>query len=232
MPVELSFRPVVRRHRDGGLTLALDTVAAGTIAEVLGQTRALLLDRDAPDIDLVRLPDDAPPGQAGQTASGSDAVDPFDAIVADFDDAASAQAPADPVLRRLLPDGLTGDQEAAAEFRAATERSLRRRKIEALDGVLGDLQQLRDGAEKVHVPRPRVHLWLVGLNDARLALGAMLDIRSDTDLQAELDEYLDDQIEEVDLSSSAEDERTLRAYRILVYDILSDLQARMVAALP
>jgi hypothetical protein len=211
--VELSYHSLVRRGPDGGIVVQLDTVAAGTMWEAVEQTRDLLLDRE--------------PGESAASGPGSAAgPDTFEAIVADLEGAGSRPAPRDPVLRRLLPDGVDADSEAAAEFRAATERGLLRRKVSALDVVLGDLERLRAGEGSVRIPPEGVRAWLSGVNDARLALGTLLDIRQDEDLMAELDEYLD----EVDVTASGEDARTLRAYRILVYDLLTELQARILAA--
>jgi hypothetical protein len=210
--MELSYRSLVRRGREGGIVVVLDPVAAGTLWEAVAQTRDLVAGHDS-DGSVTLPPSD----------------DPFDAIVADLRRSPQATPPDDPVLRRLLPDGVRADEVGAAEaaeFRSATEHGLRRRKVEAMDVVLEDLARLRDGTDSVLIPAQRVRSWLVGVNDARLALGALLDIRSDEDLMAELDEYLDD----VDLSNPGEDERTLRAYRILVYDMLTELQNRILAA--
>ncbi|MGF1661599.1 MAG: DUF2017 family protein [Kineosporiaceae bacterium] len=204
--MQLSLRPLVRRGPDGGVVIRADVVAAGTIAEAVQQTRDLLRHDDAPDPDAV--------------------VDPFDAIVAELRAGDSATAPQDPVLRRLLPDAVRDDAGGAAEFRSATEPALRRRKAEAMDVVLEDLAPLRAGAETVLVRADRVPAWLRGLNDVRLALGALLDIRSDDDLMAEVDDYLDS----VDVTAVGEDAETLRAYRIIIYDMLTELQARIVDA--
>jgi hypothetical protein len=204
--VQLSLRPLVRRGPDGGVVIRADVVAAGTIAEAVQQTR-----------DLLRGDDDPDPAEI---------ADPFDAIVAELRAGDSASAPKDPVLRRLLPDAVRDDVGAAAEFRTATEPALRRRKAEAMDVVLEDLAPLRAGAESVVVRAERVPAWLRGLNDVRLALGALLDISSDDDLMAEVDEYLDS----VDVTAAGEDAETLRAYRIIIYDMLTELQARIVDA--
>jgi len=204
--VQLSLRPLVRRGPEGGVVIRADVVAAGTIAEAVEQTRDLLRQEGVPEPAAV--------------------ADPFDAIVAELTAGDAASAPQDPVLRRLLPDAVRDDAEAAAEFRTATEPALRRRKAEAMDVVLEDLAPLRTGAESVLVRAERVPAWLRGLNDVRLALGALLDISSDDDLMAEVDEYLDS----IDVTAAGEDAQTLRAYRIIIYDMLTELQARIVDA--
>lgn len=50
-------------------------------------------------------------------------------------------APSDPALRRLLPDGVKGDEEAASEFRRLTESSLRERKVKNLDVAMKALER-------------------------------------------------------------------------------------------
>lgn len=51
------------------------------------------------------------------------------------------EAPIDPALRRLLPDGVKGDEEAASEFRRLTESSLRERKVKNLDVAMKALER-------------------------------------------------------------------------------------------
>lgn len=64
-------------------------------------------------------------------------------------------------------------------------------------------------------------------DDTRLALGSVLHIRADDDLMGELDDYLAD-----DVADGGEGERTLRAYRIVVYDLLTGILDRIVTAVP
>lgn len=209
----VSYRSPIRRGPDGGVVVDLDAVHAGAIGEAVEQTRDLL--REEPATAL-------PPDPAAAPVTAEDEL--FASIVADITDAGDGARPEDPVLRRLLPDAST-DDEAATEFRVATEASLRRRKAAALDDVLADLQQMREGRGPVVIPADRVHSWLVGVNDTRLALGSVLHIQPDDDLMGELDDYLAD-----DVAGGGEGERTLRAYRIVVYDILTDILDKIVGA--
>jgi len=208
----VSHRSPIRRSRGGGIIVDLDAVHAGAIGEAVEQTRDLLRE-DAPAVGVA-------PGHGPADPSSEDEL--FAAIVADITAAGDGARPEDPVLRRLLPDA-SADDEAATEFRAATEAGLRRRKIAALDEVLADLQRMREGRGPVVVSPQRVRSWLTGVNDTRLALGSVLQIGADDDLMGELDDYLDD-----DVTNEGDGERTLRAYRIVVYDILTGMLDKIV----
>jgi len=89
-----------------------------------------------------------------------------------------AQAPDDPVLARLLPDGYSDDAEAAAEFRRYTEETLRSGKIASAQVVLASLPA--DGGE-VRLSEPECQQWLRALNDVRLALSVRLGITDEDD---------------------------------------------------
>jgi hypothetical protein len=111
-------------------------------------------------------PDDAPP-------------DPDDfAALMGFTD--NRQLPDDPVLARLLPDGYTGDPEAAAEFRRYTEGGLRSGKAAAARTVLATLPP---NGGRIRLSEPDAQAWLRALNDVRLALGTRLDVTDDFDDQ-------------------------------------------------
>lgn len=118
---------------------------------------ALLRSLTAQMVDLVR-PDE------------KDHEDPLAAIIGIDPNAAPSD---DPALRRLLPDALTDDEEAAAEFRRFTERDLRRTKV-------GHAQQVDDDLANcggtVSVTGDRIGPWLGFLNDARLVIGTRLEI--------------------------------------------------------
>lgn len=96
-------------------------------------------------------------------------ADPLAALVGIDPDAAPSD---DPAVRRLLPDAFADDPEASGEFRRFTERDLRSAKVRHAEQVLADLG---DGGV-VRVVGEQVPPWLGFLNDARLVLGARLQI--------------------------------------------------------
>jgi hypothetical protein len=97
--------------------------------------------------------------------------DPLVAMIGIDPDAAPSD---DPALLRLLPDAFMDDDEAAAEFRRFTERELRDGKVRNALAVRSDLE-----AGHVVVSRESMRAWLGFLNDARLVLGARLDLTED-----------------------------------------------------
>jgi len=92
----------------------------------------------------------------------------------------STEAPADPVVARLLPEGYRGDEEAAADFRRFTEAGLRSGKISAADEVLSALgdASLADQVT-VELTEEQGTVWLRCLNDLRLSIGTRLEITED-----------------------------------------------------
>jgi hypothetical protein len=99
------------------------------------------------------------------------------------------EKPEDPALRRLLPDGVRDDEEAAAEFRRFTERSLRRSKIEDAKVVLAAVQAGRvvdDDVEdeqelEFELGRDEVRSWMRCLTDMRLTLAERIGVEADDD---------------------------------------------------
>src|SRR4051812_39365797 len=93
-----------------------------TVLERLVGELAELLDADAP------------------AASG----DPLEAMVGiRSDPEAPVDAPSDPVLARLLPDGYRDDDEAALKFRELTENELREGKLANAHAILATLHESR-----------------------------------------------------------------------------------------
>jgi hypothetical protein len=99
-----------------------------------------------------------------------------------------ARTPDDPALLRLLPDAYTDDPDASAEFRRFTERDLRETKAAHARAVLAALEG--EDVAMVRIGSPDVAAWLGFLNDARLTLGARLDITEEN--HDELAELPDD----------------------------------------
>jgi Domain of unknown function (DUF2017) len=99
-------------------------------------------------------------------------------------------APADPALRRLLPDAYPDDLEATAEFRRYTDATLR-------DGMRADLDVVRAGLGIIAVgghatlDDEQAQAWLRVLNRLRLVLATRLGIEKADDHE-ELDRLADD----------------------------------------
>jgi hypothetical protein len=93
-------------------------------------------------------------------------------------DGSAAADRGDPALARLLPDGYTGDEAAATEFRELTEGSLRAHKSETAQRVLDSLPP--DGGP-VCLDEDTTRAWLSALNDVRLVIGTRLNLTEETD---------------------------------------------------
>ena len=83
--------------------------------------------------------------------------------------------PEDPVLLRLLPNAYA-DPEAAADFRRFTEPTLRGNKQRTLRVVREALTEMVDLEEAGVVEDIDSELWLMAINDLRLALSVRLEI--------------------------------------------------------
>jgi hypothetical protein len=116
------------------------------------------------------------------TAAPAAAVDPLEAMVG-LD--GPAQAPDDPVLRRLLPDAYRDDPEGAADFRRFTEQGLRETKVRNAQTLIGSLEAggMADEPQAddvdVDLDADQVQAWLRSLTDIRLALATRLGITDD-----------------------------------------------------
>lgn len=99
-------------------------------------------------------------------------ADPLAALVG-IDE--TAEVPDDPALARLFPDAFIDDDEASADFRRFTERSLREAKVAHARVVIAALES---GASDI--PKDQVGAWLGFLNDTRLTLGSRLDMTEDS----------------------------------------------------
>lgn len=88
----------------------------------------------------------------------------------------------DEVLRRLNPAGYRDNPEAAADFRALTEASLRTERDDRMATCRADLAGLTDDAADVDLSDPdAARRWIQVLNDLRLAMGTRLGITEDDD---------------------------------------------------
>lgn len=151
--------------------------------------------------DIIEMLEPATPAHA----------DPLAALIGlDMD----VTVPSDPALRRLLPDVVKDDADAALEFRQLTERSLRETKIGALRAAAMDLD-----SEKLVLDSERARLWSMALNDVRLVLAQRLDIQDEKD--AERINAVQDWAEADDVDS----------YLSLVYNFVSWLQESLVQSM-
>ncbi len=166
----LRLSTAFRRTRGGGVSAAFHQVEIELLRSLVDQL-----------LELVR-------GQPGaRDPRMSD--DPLAAALGLGDD---PSRPTDPVVLRLFPDGYRADDEAAAEFRRFTERSLREAKSESAATMLASLDAVRvAGPAKEDVSkREKVRLrldaaqaqaWLRTLTDLRLALGTRLGVEEGDD---------------------------------------------------
>lgn len=83
--------------------------------------------------------------------------------------------PEDPVLLRLLPNAYS-DPEAAADFRRYTEPTLRGKKKINLQEVRSALEIIVDEDKAGVVEDLDSEIWLLAINDLRLALSVRLNI--------------------------------------------------------
>ena len=169
-----------RRTRQGSVEVRLDPDESDLLASVLGEVLELL-DDGQPEV-------------------------PSDPLAAALGIGVATEAPTDAALARLLPDAYPEDPQAAGEFRRYTELGLRERKRAALRTVLAGLAAHAAG-ERVLLDQPALLAWLSAINDARLALGARLDVQEDWVEQAA-------QLEEGDPA----------LYSFAVYEYLSERQ--------
>lgn len=158
------FRPV----KGGGASAWLSAGEANLLRTLVTPVVELLNDpaRPAPE------PEPAP----------SEPADLFDDLEKMFSEAAAVppEAPADPVLARLLPDAYQDDPEAAGEFRKYTESSLREAKKYFAQALLESLPA-KGGRVKLTADQARD--WLRALNDVRLMFGVRLAVTEDFEEQ-------------------------------------------------
>ena len=101
-----------------------------------------------------------------------DSSDPFAQLMAMPDEIV---APEDPVLMRLLPNAYS-DPEAASDFRRYTEPALRGNKQRTLRHMREELTVLVDEDRDGVIEELDAQIWLLGINDLRLALSVRLEI--------------------------------------------------------
>jgi len=139
-----------RRTLTGRISCRLDASERGLLTDLVGQLLGMV---------------------AVEASTGDE--DPLAAMVGiDL----NATRPQDPALMRLFPDAYLDDDDAAAEFRRYTQRSLRSTKQANAQAVLDSLS---NSGDKLVLSDGQVPAWLGSLNDLRLVLGTRLEITDD-----------------------------------------------------
>lgn len=92
-----------------------------------------------------------------------------------------------PVARRLFPRAYLDHTEEAAEeeWQRLMRAELLEKKLaglELLAGTLERAEERRGGGHRVELEGEEVSMWLGVLNDARLALGTLLEVTPDLDI--------------------------------------------------
>lgn len=95
----------------------------------------------------------------------------------------STEPPDNSTLRRLLPDFYTSDDHGPddAESLNAALRSLHEPEIIEAKRVAAQqlLETVPDGGGRIELSEEAANAWIAAVNDVRLALGTMLDVRPD-----------------------------------------------------
>jgi hypothetical protein len=155
----------------------------GASAWLSAQEVALLRALVVPVVELLGDPArPAPPPESSPGPGTAEPADLFDDLEKMFNEttAAPPEAPADPVLARLLPDAYQDDPEAAGEFRKYTESSLREAKKYFAQTLL---ETLPPGGGRVKLTAEQARDWLRALNDVRLMFGVRLEVTEDFEEQ-------------------------------------------------
>ena len=114
------------------------------------------------------------PGPGGAAAGLPDGLSALDWP------ATPVEPPADPALRRLLPDAYSDDDAAAAEFRRYTDGSLRDGMRADAAVVAAALAEVADGGA-IRIGAQDAEAWLRVLTDVRLVLATRLGIARASD---------------------------------------------------
>ena len=163
-----------RSTRGGGARAYLAPTEASLLRSLVGQVMTLI------------SPEGSEPSHSPSGLAGWEDIDALEALLAEpggpagDQDPKDRQAPDDPVLARLLPDGYRDDPDAANEFRKYTESGLRSAKHEA---ALQMLDTLPEAGGRIQLTHDQAHAWLKALNDVRLALGVRLNVTEEFEQQ-------------------------------------------------
>ncbi|MFC7402724.1 DUF2017 family protein [Citricoccus sp. GCM10030269] len=203
---------------------AFKSTPKGFVAHLEKPERRLLRTLFNDVIQLLEADHSAPaaPESDAQSEAANDPetaseADPFWDIVSELgplEAPASREAPTDEAMARLLPPGIHGDEDAAAEFRAMTEDGVRRAKTADLQRAVAALQ-----IDPVVLDEQNAVAFSRALNDVRLVLSARLGIDSEEDAE---------RVHAVDDSSAATD---VDSYMALLYNFTTWLLESLMTAL-
>jgi Domain of unknown function (DUF2017) len=163
-----------RRTRGGGARAWIAASEASLLRSLVGQVMTLI------------TPEGSEPPHGPSGPPGWEDIDALEALLAEpggsvgHEDQEGPQAPDDPVLARLLPDGYRDDPDAAGEFRRYTESGLRSAKQQVAQEMLDTLP---DTGGRIQLTRDQAVAWLKALNDVRLALGVRLGVTEEFEEQ-------------------------------------------------
>ena len=121
--------------------------------------------------------------------------------------------PSDPIMRRLFPPMVLGDEQAEAETRELLHGELLAERLRSLDALVELLQrgEAHRGGVRLELREDEPFLVLGVLNDLRLAIGASIDIEA--------------------LDRERADEDDVLAYRLAVMDHFAWLQEQLLGIL-
>jgi hypothetical protein len=124
--------------------------------------------------------------EAGEAAVLTRLCEELTTLLSDDDEPGDAGEKGDPVLERLFPRAYLDptEEEAESEWQRLVHGDLvdgRRRALATVEGTLAGAE-LRRGRYELMLSAEQAEAWLAVINDARLALGARLEVTEDMDL--------------------------------------------------
>jgi len=167
------------RRTPRGVSARFTSAQAGIVRNLVGQVAELV---GGPEAAAPQSPAaEGSPAGPSQTRRSERAMSREEALFAEdldsiLDSSSPTATPKDPVLARLFPDAYGDDPEAAGDFRRYTEQGLRDGKVAAARTVLATLP---DEGGRIRLSDGDAEAWLRALNDVRLALGVLLEIKED-----------------------------------------------------
>ena len=169
------------RHGRGGYRATMSAREAAVLAlvvlELLERLGGEVEPPPAPDAPVRPAVEGPARDEPGHPAAGVGPVDPLPHLL--DTGPVAATPPADPVLRRLLPDASRDDPQVAAEFRRLTQDDLLAAKVTRLR----TLHERLLATTPLLVPDDEAWATAGALTDLRLALAEVLNLRTDADAE-------------------------------------------------